>query len=349
VLSSQYTGGSNAGGQGNGTNSSGTLSGSDRWLLYGAGLGAGSSASGAGGGSSLNLLVLLSQYKEGSSAGGQDNGTDGPLTNADLWIFHGAGAGAGSSSGSTSGSLTNDPAISAQYTGGSGIGRITPLVYQFGSDDGPGFHSGGWTSDDGGVQFVTVSEDEGAPPPKPDAAAASVGLFDWWRNLWRGEAKPATPPVDQPRGADIPAVGLPDQLPAIRPDGTLDPVLNNTIEKATPNNGLGPLVTVDAPDPAADALARRLGGEPRVRFANGPTNEFDVVSDLYIAQSKPADFTLNKAFRDQAKVTFEVALKTGRIPYFHFEGSPHRDVLRKIDEYARRFGIEPIIDVMPLN
>lgn len=232
VLSSQYTGGSNAGGQGTDANDSSTFGGSDLWLLYSAGLGAASSSTGGTDSSSSNLLALFSQYKDGASADGQGNDAGGTLSNADLWIFYRAGAGAGSSSGSTDGSLANDPTILAQYTGGSGIGRITPLVYQFGSDDGPGFHSGVWTGDDGAVQFVTVSEGEGAPPPKPDAAAASVGLFDWWRNLWRSVAKPATAPVDLPRGADIPALGLPDQLPATRPDGTLDPVLNNSVDQA---------------------------------------------------------------------------------------------------------------------
>jgi len=302
---------------------------------------------------SSGVILTCSSPTPGSSGTSSPpaptSGSGGTTSGGDLWLAYSTGSGAGgSASGSTGGVSKDGPALSSQYTGGSGAGRITPLVYNPESDGPPVFHAGVWTGDDGGSQVVQVA-DNGNQPPKPDAATASVGLSDWWRNLWRTEAKPATPPVDKPRGADIPAVGLPDQLPAIRPDGTLDPVLNNTIEKATPNNGLGPLVTVDAPDPAADALARRLGGEPRVRFANGPTNEFDVVSDLYIAQSKPADFTLNKAFRDQAKVTFEVALKTGRLPYFHFEGPPHRDVLRKIDEYARRFGIEPIIDVMPVN
>ena len=233
VLSSQYTGGSNAGGQGTGTSNSGTLSGSDLWLLYGAGLGAATSSSGAIGGSLSNRLTLLTQYTEGSSAGGQGNGTGGTLSNADLWRLYWSGAGAGSSSSSSDeGSLADDPTLSAQYTGGSGIGRITPLVYQFGSDDGPGFQSGVWTSVDGGVDFVNASDGEGAIPPPPDAGTASVGWFDWFRNLWRSETKPATPSVDQPNHTDIPAVGLPDQLPATRADGTLDPVFNNSVEDA---------------------------------------------------------------------------------------------------------------------
>ena len=157
VLSSRYTGGSNAGRQGTGTNNGGTSSGSDLWFFYGAGLGAGASSSGATDGSSSNLLALFSQYKDGASDGGQGNDAGGTLSNADLWIFYGAGAGAGTSSGSTNGSLANDPAISAQYTGGSGIGRITPLVYNPQSDGPPVFVSGVWTGNEGDVQFVQAA------------------------------------------------------------------------------------------------------------------------------------------------------------------------------------------------
>jgi hypothetical protein len=126
VLLSQYTEGSNAGTQGSGTNNGGTLSGSDLWLLYSAGLGADSSSFGASGSSSSNLLTLLSQYQEGSNVGGQGNGTAGTLTNAELWGLYWSGAGAGSSSGSDNGSLADDATISAQRTRGTGGGRNTP-------------------------------------------------------------------------------------------------------------------------------------------------------------------------------------------------------------------------------
>jgi len=129
--------------------------------LYSAGLGAGSSSSGASGGSSSNLLTLLSQYQEGSSASGQGNGTGNTLSNADLWGMYWSGAGAGSSSGSDNGSLANDPIISAQYTGGSGIGGITPLVYNPESDGLPVFHSGVFTGDHGSVQFVNAGDPDG--------------------------------------------------------------------------------------------------------------------------------------------------------------------------------------------
>ncbi|MCY3016177.1 MAG: hypothetical protein NT171_16015, partial [Planctomycetota bacterium] len=112
----------------------------------------------------------MTQYTEGLSDGGQGNGTGGTLSNADLWRLYWSGAGAGSSSsGSDEGSLADDPAVSAQYTGGSGIGRITPLVYNPESDGPPVFHSGVWTGDDGSVQFVqtadTGSPNAGTDPP----------------------------------------------------------------------------------------------------------------------------------------------------------------------------------------
>ena len=85
------------------------------------------------------------------------------------------------------------------------------------------------------------------------------------------------------------------------------------------NGGLGELVRVNAKDRAADLLAERISGEASVRFANGPANEFDAFSTEYVAQAKPANFTLNQAFRNQAKTTFEVALQVGRTPYFQFD------------------------------
>ena len=186
VLLSQYTGGSNAGTQGSGTNNGGTLSGSDLWLLYGAGLGAGSSSSGASGGSSSNLVTLLSQYQEGSSVGGQGNGTGNTLSNADLWGMYWSGAGAGSSSsGSDEGSLADDPTISAQYTGGSVIGGITPLVYNPESEGPPVFHSCVWTGDHGSVQFVQTADtgNEGTgegDEPKDESEPPAKSWWGWF-------------------------------------------------------------------------------------------------------------------------------------------------------------------------
>ena len=115
------------------------------------------------------------------------------------------------------------------------------------------------------------------------------------------------------------------------------------------NGGLGELVSVNAKDRAADLLAERIGGEASVRFANGPSNEFDALSTEYVAQAKPANFTLNQAFRNQAKATFEVALQSGRTPYFQFDGQPGPGVLHTLSRYADRYGIEPVIDLTPLG
>jgi len=113
------------------------------------------------------------------------------------------------------------------------------------------------------------------------------------------------------------------------------------------NGGLGELVSVNAKDRAADLLAERIGGEASVRFVNGPANEFDAVSTEYVAQAKPANFTLNQAFRNQAKATFEVAIQSGRTPYFQFDGPPGPGVLQTLSRYAERYGIEPVIDLTP--
>ncbi|MEU8247013.1 DNRLRE domain-containing protein [Nonomuraea sp. NPDC048916] len=121
------------------------------------------------------------------------------------------------------------------------------------------------------------------------------------------------------------------------------------IVRRVPNRGMGRLITVNKPDPAADALGRRLGGKSRVRFENDSSGrEFDAVSPDYVAQSKPANFVLNKKFRAQAKATFEMAIKTGRRPYFHFDGAPHPDVLKALQKYGDRYGVKPVIDTRPL-
>ncbi|MGW5678318.1 putative T7SS-secreted protein [Streptomyces sp. NPDC003860] len=116
------------------------------------------------------------------------------------------------------------------------------------------------------------------------------------------------------------------------------------------NGGLGELVKVNKPDPAADALAERLGGESRVKFQNDPTGrEFDAISDDYVAQSKPGDMQMGSALRNQAKATFEAAITSGRTPYFHFEGEPRPGVVNKLQEYGHRYGVEPVIDISPLE
>jgi len=112
----------------------------------------------------------------------------------------------------------------------------------------------------------------------------------------------------------------------------------------------GGLIKVPKPDPEADKLANRIGGQSRVRFANDPQKrEFDVVSDKYIGQTKPPLKNFGKKERSQWKATFEAAKETGRIPYFHFEGEPSQKVIKQLHEYSRRYGIDVVIDTKPLN
>ena len=127
--------------------------------------------------------ALSSQYNGGSDAGGQGNGTGGILSNADLWNLYWSGSGAGSSSsGSDEGSLADDPTISAQYTGGSGIGSITPLVSNPESDGPPVFHSGVWTGDDGSVQFVQTADtgNQGTGEGDTSQSDGKSRARSWW-------------------------------------------------------------------------------------------------------------------------------------------------------------------------
>jgi hypothetical protein len=100
--------------------------------------------------------MLLSQHWGGSNADRQGHEASEPQKDTDLWTYYGRGTGAGSADGS----LAYDPTTSVLYTSGSGIGRLTPLVHQFGSTDGTGFASGAWTSDEGGAQFVLAGDPE---------------------------------------------------------------------------------------------------------------------------------------------------------------------------------------------
>ncbi len=138
------------------------------------------------------------------------SGSGGTTSGGDLWDSFSVKPGAGSSSSSSDeGSLADNPTITAKYTGGSGGGLVffvtgatgadaassgsqqestgsttltladgqspvmtTPLVYQPGSDDGPGVVSGVWTGGDGGWQVILMSDGEnsyedGAPDGEP--------------------------------------------------------------------------------------------------------------------------------------------------------------------------------------
>lgn len=110
---------------------------------------------------------------------------------------------------------------------------------------------------------------------------------------------------------------------------------------------------VDHPDPhgdaSADKLADRIGGRSHVMFDSDlAQREFDAISDKYVAQTKPSSFKLGSQFRKQARATYEAAMSTGRTPYFHFNGSPERDMLRAIERYSTEYGLKAVLDTLPL-
>ncbi len=115
------------------------------------------------------------------------------------------------------------------------------------------------------------------------------------------------------------------------------------------NGGLGQVRQTNNVDPQADLLQERIGGVSRAEFANQAGIEYDVISEEFVAQAKPSNFTVNQAFRNQAKRTFEVAVRSGRRPYFQFDGPPRPGVLEALERYAQRYGVEPVIDLVPLG
>ena len=228
-----------------------------------------------------------------------------------------------------------------------------------------------YTTDRRDAQAETLEHETASP------AASHTNVEDLERHLvgpadrLNGNDKPAEAERKSPRATDDTnavtqdgAACAFDHQPAVEPGGDgsigsggggVKPPAGDTApdpEGDGPedlNGGLGEPVRVDAKDRAADLLAERIGGEPSVRFAKGPANEFDALSTEYVAQAKPANFTLNQAFRNQAKATFEVALQSGRTPYFQFDGPPGPGVLHALSRYADRYGIEPVIDLTPLG
>ncbi len=107
----------------------------------------------------------------------------------------------------------------------------------------------------------------------------------------------------------------------------------------------GSLVRNNKADKAADALAKKLGGQSRVSFDTDPLKrEFDVVSDEFIGQTKSIS-QIGKAFRNQAKGTFEAAKATGKKVYYEFTGgSPSQEITDKLNEYSQRYGVDLVID-----
>ena len=115
---------------------------------------------------SSGVILTCSSPTPGSSGTSSPpaptSGSGGTTSGGDLSDSFSAGSGAGgSTSGSTGGVSTDGPALSSPYNGGSGVGSITPLVYNPESDGPPVFHSGVFTGDQGGVQFVNAGDPDG--------------------------------------------------------------------------------------------------------------------------------------------------------------------------------------------
>ena len=98
----------------------------------------------------------------------------------------------------------------------------------------------------------------------------------------------------------------------------------------------GELIKIPKPDAGADALATKLKGQSCMAFSNDPIRkEFDVISNEFIAETKEAMCSSKPAFRNQAKRAFEAARQTNRKVYFHFNGMPCRDVIRKLGAFIK--------------
>jgi RHS repeat-associated protein len=155
-----------------------------------------------------------------------------------------------------------------------------------------------------------------------------------WRDSWR------IPPL--PGFGDGPTVAISSHT------GHTGKSINNLVQYVFNTNRYNDsdgFTTENTTDADADALAQRIGGQPRLSFNSDPVSrEFDAISDEYIAQAKPAGFTLNKTFRDQAKATFEAASATNRKVLYEFGGPPGPGVIKKLNEYSTRYNVP--VDVL---
>ena len=112
-------------------------------------------------------------------------------------------------------------------------------------------------------------------------------------------------------------------------------------------------------DPAAQRLARQIGGQPSVRLDGFGNREFDAVSETIIAQTtsslsataRPHNF-LNASRRRQIQATLEAAQATRRKVLFEFtRGEPAPEVREFIRRNAEKIGLsvaDVIIAVTPL-
>ncbi|MCP4526170.1 MAG: hypothetical protein GY833_09700 [Aestuariibacter sp.] len=114
-------------------------------------------------------------------------------------------------------------------------------------------------------------------------------------------------------------------------------------------SALGDIVKTGDVDSHADALAQRLGGQSSVTFVDDPLRrEFDAVSNEFIGQVTRRT-VLGSAFRNQAKATFETASTTGRQVYYRFLATPSQAITDKLHEYAARYNVGLVIEVVDEN
>ena len=99
-------------------------------------------------------------------------------------------------------------------------------------------------------------------------------------------------------------------------------------------------------DPAAQALAVRLGGLPSQTVPGFDNREFDAISEEFIAQTtssqsavtRPNNF-LTMARKAQIRATLRAAKQEDKIAYFEFTaGRPHPEVVACISRNALRLG-----------
>jgi hypothetical protein len=144
--------------------------------LYGVGAGA-SSSSGSANGSLVNDSSLSAKYTGGPSGG---QGATAALFVPGGLVFFVTGA-TGADAASVGNQQGSDGSTSLTAADAQSTVTTTPLVYQPGSDDGPGVVLGVWTGDEGGVQFVPVSDmedayDDGAPEADPQGDSGPLWL-----------------------------------------------------------------------------------------------------------------------------------------------------------------------------
>ena len=104
----------------------------------------------------------------------------------------------------------------------------------------------------------------------------------------------------------------------------------------------------NADDPAAVALADRLGGIPSATIPGFPGREFDAVSRDYVAQTtgavsavtKPHNY-MDQGRREQMRVTMQAARQESKTALFEFTaGTPHPDVASTLQRYASRYNAD---------